>query len=759
MAGKRSNKLHAASLVRVITVLAMLTLMVVGCIPGIRQAESHPCAISLLLVDPIFRSDDDRKPIPEGPARYTIREETVEGYSLPPNGVLGFPVDLRGNTRLSFRWAAITPHPVYFGDLEIRVEFVPEQADPEDEPPEAILLHEDFPQQVPLCVDNWIDVVIGFDDIEASSGELRFVTESSIPGDPGINVLVGQPVVYYPDEMRNMNVLLIGVDTLRQDALAIYGGRSEVSPNITRYSETAVIFDNAWSQAPFTGPSFASMVTGQYPSRISATFTTVQVPDPATTISEILIREGFATGMICGNPYLGAERSGFSQGVESVWYRLHATPTDSVEEAKKFIDRSQDRDWFLFFHLMDPHNPYDPPEEYIDSLCDPDYHGFYQTEFADMYEWNYVTQNPPEQEINRARELYDAETADVDNSIGQLLRHLEETGQMENTLIILAADHGEEFFEHGQYGHGQTLLDELVHLPLVVWGDGFEGSQRVETTVANYDIVPTILSFLEIPPTGEYPGMPLQEIVSGTFGENRPIYGEGNLRRGNHRKFSVEWPYKCIVDYFTGQAWVYDLENDPFEMTNIFEENMELAQRISIDATHEMLPLQTTFLVTIIGSPVDGPERFTGTVHVPGGVGHVTVSGPMEGDDYSFEGENITFDLSSITRFDNPKKALIIYPMPGGDVIELSVRMDGEIDPTRFCPNGNDVPEPSCTAIIDIYDLPWPNRIPTDAIERPVAMYVLGIPGYPDEDNPIEYEHVELDPEIREQLHALGYIN
>jgi len=756
MTGRKRYSFVAASIARLIAGSLLLIILAVGCIPETVQIDEPPKAISLLLAEPVIDPGSDSVPSSEW---VVINEEAVDSYRLLPNDTLSFPVEIRGATRLSFRWAAETPHPVYFSDLTLRVEFIPNPTGPDDGPGEPLVLFEAFPQQEPMCIDNWTDVNVDLSETDTRSGAIRFITESSIAGDPGIYINIGQPTVYYPDEMKDMNVLLIGIDTLRQDALAIYGGRPEVTPNISRLSRSAVIFDRSWSQAPFTGPSFASMVTGRYPSRISATFTTVQVPDPATTIAEILIREGYATAMVCGNPYLGAERSGFSQGVESVWYKMSATPSDSLVEVKKFIDRSENRDWFLFFHLMDPHNPYDPPEEFIDTLCEPDYHGFYQTEFADMYAWNYVTQNPPEQEIDRARQLYDAEVADVDRSIGGLFAYLEEKNLLENTLVILAADHGEEFFEHDHYGHGQTLLDELVHLPLMVWGEGFEGDRRIDTTVANTDIVPTILEYLDITPPDEYPGMPLQQIASGEFTENRTIFGEGNLRRGSHRKFSVEWPYKCIVDYFTGEARVYNLEVDPYEMNDIFDQNMELAQRMSIEATHEMLPMQTTFLVTIIGSPVGGPERFSGTVHVPGGVGHVTVSGPMEGDDYSFEGENITFDLSSVTRFDNPKKALIIYPKPGGDTIEISVLMDGEIDPTRFCPSASAEPEPTCTAIVNIYDLPWPNRLPVDALERPVAMYVLGLPGYPENDQPLEYEDVELDPELREQLHALGYIN
>ncbi len=713
--------------------------------------------VTLLFVPPLIGAEKAvRTPVPEA-ERMTINEESVIGWVSPPEKNLTFPISLREGAHLSFRVGIATDNAVKNGDIVAIAEYEPFDIVDRGHGAKRELYRSEFRSDA-NWPHKWQDVEVDLTGIPPGHSLLRFRAEGSLATDPNVTLMWGQPTVFYPAERKHRNVLLIGVDTLRRDALSAFGGRVEVTPNLQRLAESGTAFDRAWSQAPFTVPSFASMLTGRFPADLSPTLATETLPLSADTLAETLLQNGFATSMICGNVYIGNDKSGFDQGVEGNWFRVNATPPDSVEKAKEFMDRSTDRDWFLFLHFMDPHGPYDPPQEFIDKLCDPSYRGKYKTAFEDGLPWQLATSIPPEKEIRRARELYDAEVADVDAAVGDLFAYLDDNGLLNETLIIIAADHGEEFFEHGQFEHGQSVYEEMVHLPLIVWGPDFPQGSHIDTPVGNIDIAPTILKFTGLRVPDDFPGSPLTNVIAGDFNKDRSIFGEGNLRRGSHAKFAVDWPYKCIVDFFTGEVSLYDFSADPGEKSDVSERYPLITEALSSKTRLAMVPLQTTFILTIIGDSKDGPAGFSGTVRIPGGIAFAAATGTSDSDSYSAEGDTIRFDFSSATTIEEPAKALIILPAPGGDTIEVSVLADGKVDPGRFYPYASSAPEPSGSATVKVSDLPWPNRIPADVRARPVALYVMGIPGFPRGETGA-FENVELDPEVREQLRALGYVN
>lgn len=733
----------------------LLALIVTGSVLGIACSPQtmEPSAFiatptSLGLTNPLIGKETSPRDPAYEPTRLTLDEESVMGWLNPPSDLLRFPVDLSDGAWLSVRLGADGDN-LTDGDLVGTIAFRPW-----DEPSGFGDIREIGGAEI--VPGTWISIDIDLGISGDQKGEIRLQLEGPKASDDDIRMLWGEPSVYYPDKRRHRNVLLIGIDTLRLDGLSIYGGRSDVSPNIELLSRAATVFTHAWSQAPWTVPSFESMITGLYPADIAPTLSTEQLPESATTLAEILLPEGFATGMVCGNVYLGNDKSGFHQGMEGLWFRNDAEPGDSVVKAIEFIERAENRDWFLFLHIMDPHGPYDPPERLTRELCDPDYSGEYQTEFTDGLDWQLADTIPPREDIDRVRCLYDAEVCDVDSAIADLYSYLRASDLLDETLIILAADHGEEFFEHGDFEHGQSLHEEQVHLPLIVWASDFPAGERIGTPVANLDIAPTIFEFLDEPIPDSFRGKPLGSSIDEENSGNRIIMGEGNLRRSSHRKFAVDWPYKCILDFFTGEKWLYNLEADPMERDDLSELYPGIAEELSVEMITGMLPVQTMFVLAMIGDTEDGPERFNGSVNVPGGVGYVIDSGFLEGDSFSNEGETIDFDFSTEIDPEEPIKALII--VPAGDSIELSVLADGQVDPNRFFPYATPNNEPTGSATVDVHDLPWPARIPADAYEQPVALYIIGIPGFPRGED-TQFEPTELDPETREALRALGYIN
>jgi len=680
--------------------------------------------------------------------------ESVAGWPSPPERVLRFPVELRGDARLSVRLGGFGDVAAQAGDAVFRVEYssVPPSSDRSPSALDSIAVFESTPLQSSQCFSKWEDVDVPLARCPPGSGELRFVVEGPLAEDPGVNLFWGQPAVYYPRERRHRNVLLIGVDTLRMDAASPFGGRGDLTPNLQEFSRTATSFPRTWSQCPWTLPSFSSMLTGRLPSSIGATMLSWQLPDRAVGIGEMLLPYGWSTGTVCSNTYLGNSSSGFHQGMEGLWYQYNVPAVASIQKAMDFINRSKDRDWFCFLHFQDPHTPYEPPREFAERFCDPLYQGPYKWSFRDDGKWKFSDEIPREEDIRQARGLYDAEVAYLDQSLAALFDFLVQNDLADETLVIFAADHGEEFYEHGKFEHGQSHFEEEVHVPLMIAGEGFPAGERIETSVGNFDIVPTILRYLGLPSSDNLAGVPLQDVVAGAVPEERVIFGEDNIR-GTQRKFAVRWPYKCVLDFVTGQTVLFDLEADPNEMNDIADSNPDIVDDLSRRIISAMLPEESTFHVWFMGSFVDEPRRFTGTLRVPGGIRSMQAFGLTGDDEAVLEGDTVRFAITNANPEATVDKHITIVPAPAAETLEIALLVDGFVDPDRFFPYGTMQTEPSGFATVDLDDFPLVPDIPTGEQAIHGACHVWGVRGFGG-----DVQRAEMDEESLEQLRALGYI-
>jgi arylsulfatase A-like enzyme len=714
---------------------------------------------SLLLASPLLGNEKEpRSPAPK-PTRMTIASESVMGWLSPSDNRLRFPVELKEGTHLSYRLGVDSKIPLKIGDLTAKVYYKRLDGSFFRRGKLNLVAKDEFTLESNFQ-GAFKNTDADLSSLAPSRGELIFVISGPQSKTVNAMVLWGQPAIYQYSTTPHKNVLLIGVDTLRRDALSMYGGRPEVTPELERLSQNGVVFNKNWSQAPWTVPSFTTVLTGLYPAQTASTLVTDQIPEAATILSEMLLPKGFATSIVCGSAYLGNDNSGFQQGMECLWYKPDLNPEDEVAAAIDSIKRNKDRNWFLFLHIMDPHGPYQPAQEHIDRLCDPNYEGKYKTSFADGAEWQIATEKPPQVEINRVRSLYDAEVAGVDHAVGELFSELEKDGLLDQTLIIFCADHGEEFYDHGQFEHGQSLQDEMMHLPLMLWAPGIKGGQRLDAITGNIDITPTILDYLDLTPEqNDFPGFSLFDTIDGKAPQKRTIFGEGNLRRSSHTKYVLEWPYKLDYDYFTSLSKLYNLETDLAETTDITSQNAELASRLREEIDQRLKPIESTFVLTMLGNPEGGPTRFSGTIKVTGGISFWVPRGFINGKDTSSQdGDRISFDFTTETTREEPIKALAIIPAPKGSKFEVNLLVDGVPSPDRFYPYGTDVLEPSGKANLDIYQMPWPAHLPPDAMTRPVSCYIIGIPGFA-RTGSADINYTELDPQTKEQLRSLGYID
>jgi len=299
------------------------------------------------------------------------------------------------------------------------------------------------------------------------------------------------------------NVLLIVIDTLRADHLDLYGYERETAPRLADLAAGGVVFDRAVSQAPTTVPSHATMFTGRYPRQHQTMGYSTPLPPGEVTLAELLGAHGWRTfGVVSSERF--DPGSGFRQGFETFDVTQERDPAERSATVTRLatsrLDAHDDRPFFGFVHYMQPHSPYDPPEDLVKRFhpgldeLPPHLTGTYLREHKGF------DADVSDHIVEWLEALYDAEIVSLDAHVGDLLDVLEERGDADNTLIVLTADHGEEFKEHGLFLHHQ-LHAEVLDVPLVVrWPAQIPAGKRVQRPVELAGLLPTLMDLLSLPP-------------------------------------------------------------------------------------------------------------------------------------------------------------------------------------------------------------------------------------------------------------------
>jgi arylsulfatase A-like enzyme len=364
----------------------------------------------------------------------------------------------------------------------------------------------------------------------------------------------GEPGVAHPP-----NVLLIVVDTLRRDHLSAYGYARETSPQIDRLAADAVRYDAAQSQAPWTLPSVAAILTGRDVAPLGIVDDENVVDDGLRLLSEALKEQGYTTGAIVSHKFVSAQW-GFDQGFDhfddsQALGHLAVTSPTLTQKAIAFLDAHQNERFFLFLHYFDPHFAYIEHEDFRFERDHP-----YQGPIESGMRFKLLMELQDQltaRDAEELRRLYDSEIAFTDHHIGRVLARLRDLGLYDDTLVILTGDHGEEFLEHGQIGHGKTLYEELVGVPLIVHYPG-RGPGVVERPVALVDLFPTVLQLAGARPGSEVEGISLlEEPPAGrdVFSSTERRGGARAARRGHFK----------LIRRLVSQPELYDLTTDPTE--------------------------------------------------------------------------------------------------------------------------------------------------------------------------------------------------
>lgn len=390
-----------------------------------------------------------------------------------------------------------------------------------------------------------------------------------------------------------MNVVLIGIDTLRADHTALLttpdSGR-ELTPNLARIAENGVVFSNAISQAPWTLPAFASVMTGEYPHEHGAISFGDFVPRAKKTLAERFREAGYDTAAIVSHIFV-TQRHGFGQGFDHFNAKNQQgekaiTSHGVTDAALAWLENHGDEPFFMFLHYFDPHNEYRDHDgiPYAD-----DYAGWINRTTIDLA--NLVAQRTmlDDTDVAHLKNLYDEEIVYTDRHIGRVLDHLRERGLLENTAVILFSDHGEEFMEHGSIGHTTTLHDELLNVPLMVSlpEAAYTPGSLAPDTVETRDIYNLLVEYAGLGADETRPESLILAHVRRTVAaasSEREVSAEftphafstvwlPNVRIGSGKRVRLASlrtnTWKLIYDVDRERHFFYDIQADPDEMDNL----------------------------------------------------------------------------------------------------------------------------------------------------------------------------------------------
>jgi arylsulfatase A-like enzyme len=382
------------------------------------------------------------------------------------------------------------------------------------------------------------------------------------------------------------NVVLISIDTLRADHLGCYGYGPPTSPEIDRFAAEAVVFENAFAQAPSTLPSHASIFTSMLPSHHGALYSTKSALAPGfLTLAEVLRAQGFAAAGFHGGGQVGGE-FGLGQGFDP-YERVAGAFRETVAAGLEWLDRAAPRPFFLFLHTYEVHHPYTPAPDLL-AIFDEGYAGSLpdRIEVGEHLGRINGTAEPrleiDDADLKHIVATYDAEIRSMDAAFGVLLAGLAERGLDGDTLIVLTSDHGEEFGEHGFVGwHSHSLYDELLRVPLVIRPPGGEpGGRRVPDLVRGLDVAPTILAVLGVPRPASFDGEP---VLAGT---PMPLVAVSQMDRPYDPPISAlrtpDW--KLREDRLFWRVYrdrLFDLRSDPGERRDAFSGNRATARALA----------------------------------------------------------------------------------------------------------------------------------------------------------------------------------
>src|SRR6184192_1225861 len=357
------------------------------------------------------------------------------------------------------------------------------------------------------------------------------------------------------------DVILITIDTLRADHVHCYGYENVETPALDSLAKEGIRFSHAFTPSPITNTSHTTILTGLLPSNHGVTDFAVPLADSHPTWAELLKQKGYHTAAFIGAVILDSKSlaPGLDRGFDfydnfpehpltkSRFGRVERRGMDVVQHAEKWMNAHPAGPHFVWVHLYDPHDPYEPPPPYSQTYKD---------------------------------HLYDGEIAYADAALENFVAYLKKQGRYENSTIIVVGDHGEGLGEHHEDTHGIFLYDSTTHVPLVMKVPGRSNAARVvDAQVRTTDIFPTALDLLHVPAPERLDGESLKPYFGGAESASRTAFGETDypLRFGWAPLRSVRTDGFKFIE--APKPELYDLQKDPGELKNEYGPTSEMVQK------------------------------------------------------------------------------------------------------------------------------------------------------------------------------------
>lgn len=396
---------------------------------------------------------------------------------------------------------------------------------------------------------------------------------------------------------RVPRVVLVSLDTLRADHLGIYGYRRDTSPRIDALAGEGFVFERALASAPNTPPSQMSMMTSLYPGRHGFTGNGDRLAPGIETLAGRLSAAGLATAGFVDGGYLKSV-FGFGRGFD-VYDDRGGGLAGIVPRALRWLEAHGDEPFFLFLHTYDIHAPYISPPPFAGMFHEVPYEGDLVPTIERLDALFRAREPLPAADLQHLVDSYDEGIRYTDSQLGRFLDALAELGRLDDTLVVVTSDHGEEFGEHGSLVHWQLYFQPNLRVPLIVRPPGgTHGPARIAETAELIDVLPTLLDWVGAPPLSVAQGRSLLPLLDAARrGEGATATGApAPARREPLERAALAWwpdpeqlPLRSIVvdghqlifdDYAPGKDELYDIEVDPMAQRDLADERPELAARL-----------------------------------------------------------------------------------------------------------------------------------------------------------------------------------
>ena len=429
-----------------------------------------------------------------------------------------------------------------------------------------------------------------------------------------------------PADRSLPDVTLIIIDTLRADQLSCYGNPRKTSPVLDDLAAHGTRFEQCISQAPWTRPSMASLHTGLFPTSHGCNDLRDALSKDAWTLAEALHAAGYVTAGFSANKNV-SPTFGFGQGFETFWNTslqelarftmygrlrhfflkrvLHVNAEEAHDDAELVTDQAigwlgsgHDRPVFTYVHYLDPHWPYEPPEFLLEGTPPKVYSYDPLMSVQSRYPFGSLPAMSPEG-VASGFTYYDAEIRFCDRAIGRLLAHLKSIGQLDpEDLVIVTADHGEQFYEHDSWGHGTSMFHEELRVPLIMAGGGVLPGTVQEQTVRLFDVYPTILDLAGVPVPPDIAALSMKPILAGEVEDSpRPAFSERLSGSWEGRLISEKqgaFNFETMSSLQLGRKKIIEMQDaerpgELFYMTFDLDQNPQEKLRVRVAKEGELL--------------------------------------------------------------------------------------------------------------------------------------------------------------------------